>query len=51
MSEEYLEEIFQDFSSPQGTTRILCATSGASTVSRASKIQCSRETGQTQPGT
>ena len=33
MSEDYLEEIFQDFSSPQVTTRILCATSGASTVS------------------
>ena len=36
MSEEYLEEIFQDFCFPQGTTRILCATSGASTVSSVS---------------
>jgi superfamily II DNA helicase RecQ len=33
MSSEYLESTFQDFASPDGTTRILCATSGASTVS------------------
>ena len=33
MSGEYLEQTFQDFASPEGTTRILCATSGTSTVS------------------
>lgn len=32
MSTDYLEHTFQDFASPDGTTRILCATSGASTV-------------------
>lgn len=32
MSTDYLESTFQDFASPDGTTRILCATSGASTV-------------------
>jgi superfamily II DNA helicase RecQ len=34
MSAEYLEQTFQDFASPDGATRILCATSGASTVCR-----------------
>ena len=33
MSKEYLEETFQDFASPNGTTRVLCATSGAPTAS------------------
>jgi superfamily II DNA helicase RecQ len=32
MSADYLEKMFQDFASPDGVTRILCATSGASTV-------------------
>jgi superfamily II DNA helicase RecQ len=32
MSKEYLEQTFQDFASPDGMTRITCATSGASTV-------------------
>ena len=32
MSANYLERTFQDFSLADGTTRILCATSGASTV-------------------
>jgi superfamily II DNA helicase RecQ len=32
MSTEYLERTFQDFALPDGKTRILCATSGASTV-------------------
>ena len=32
MSADYLEQTFQDFASPNGVTRILCATSGASTV-------------------
>jgi superfamily II DNA helicase RecQ len=32
MSGDYLERTFQDFASPDGVTRILCATSGASTV-------------------
>jgi superfamily II DNA helicase RecQ len=32
MSAEYLERTFQDFASLDGVTRILCATSGASTV-------------------
>jgi superfamily II DNA helicase RecQ len=32
MSTDYLEQTFQDFASSDGTTRILCATSGASTV-------------------
>jgi hypothetical protein len=32
MSMKYLEQAFQDFASPDGTTRVLCATSGASTV-------------------
>lgn len=32
MSANYLERTFQDFSSADGTTRVLCATSGASTV-------------------
>jgi superfamily II DNA helicase RecQ len=32
MSADYLEQTFQDFASPHGVTRILCATSGASTV-------------------
>jgi superfamily II DNA helicase RecQ len=33
MSDEYLEQTFRDFAASDGTTRILCATSGASTVS------------------
>ena len=32
MSPAYLERTFQDFASPDGTTRVLHATSGASTV-------------------
>lgn len=32
MSADYLEQTFQDFASPDGVTRVLCATSGASTV-------------------
>ena len=32
MSTDYLEHTFQDFALPDGITRILCATSGASTV-------------------
>jgi len=32
MSADYLECTFQDFALPDGTTRILCTTSGASTV-------------------
>ena len=34
MSPEYLQQTFEDFSSPNGTCRILHATAGASTVSR-----------------
>lgn len=33
MSVEYLQQTFEDFSSPDGTCRILHATAGASTVS------------------
>jgi hypothetical protein len=32
MSADYLEHTFRDFASLDGVTRILCATSGASTV-------------------
>jgi superfamily II DNA helicase RecQ len=32
MSADYLEQTFQDFAASDGVTRILCATSGASTV-------------------
>ncbi|KAF8486547.1 P-loop containing nucleoside triphosphate hydrolase protein [Russula emetica] len=40
MSTDYLEHTFQDFASPDGTTRILCATSGASTGLDVLDINC-----------